>query len=238
MIARGALPEPAVGKHSGTIMVLLVIDEFVMCIFFASPNNLLVEAITALLKNHGSYEICSTLTSLDDEELSKCRSGDIIILTDATYDCSTARKIEKIRSLNNKVSIVLVSSILDYCTLTSLSNYSIQGILTKESSIDELHTALKVASSGGKFFSSAVYGAIAGRHVFGLGRPQLSPRETEVIHFIAQGLANKEIAKRLSLSEKTVSSHKSNIKHRLSLHGTSEIVRYAIEHSLLPPLQP
>lgn len=57
----------------------------------------------------------------------------------------------------------------------------------------------------------------------------LSPRETTVLHLIAWGLTNKEIANRLALSVKTVEAHKANGMRKLELPGRAALVRRAVE---------
>jgi len=61
----------------------------------------------------------------------------------------------------------------------------------------------------------------------------LTPRDIEVLRLIAQGYTNREIADLLSLSVRTVESHRANIMDKLGLRGRAELVRYAREHGLL-----
>ena len=57
----------------------------------------------------------------------------------------------------------------------------------------------------------------------------LSPRETTVLHLIAWGYTNKEIANRLDLSVKTIEAHKANGMRKLRFTSRFELVRYAVE---------
>ena len=59
--------------------------------------------------------------------------------------------------------------------------------------------------------------------------PRLSPRETTVLHLIAWGFTNKEIASRLHLSVKTVEAHKANAMRKLGVASRAEVVRTAVE---------
>ncbi|MEA3339787.1 MAG: response regulator transcription factor, partial [Chloroflexota bacterium] len=61
----------------------------------------------------------------------------------------------------------------------------------------------------------------------------LTPRETEVLHLIAQGHTNNQTAEILCISVRTVESHRANIMGKLGARGRVELVRYAIEHGLL-----
>jgi DNA-binding NarL/FixJ family response regulator len=61
----------------------------------------------------------------------------------------------------------------------------------------------------------------------------LTAREREVVHFIASGLSNKEIARRLGLSEKTVGNHRNNLMKKLGVHDVATLTRYAVERGLV-----
>ncbi|HEX6464165.1 MAG TPA: response regulator transcription factor [Vicinamibacterales bacterium] len=62
---------------------------------------------------------------------------------------------------------------------------------------------------------------------------ELSLRETEVLQLICEGLSNRDIATRLSLSVNTVAVHRANIMNTLGVHKTAELVVYAIQHGLV-----
>jgi DNA-binding NarL/FixJ family response regulator len=64
-------------------------------------------------------------------------------------------------------------------------------------------------------------------------RPSLTERERQVLELVVEGKSNKEIARALVISPKTVSVHRSNIMGKLGVHNSAELVRYVIEHNLL-----
>jgi DNA-binding NarL/FixJ family response regulator len=115
------------------------------------------------------------------------------------------------------------------------------GYLTKESAPAELVQALRKVAAGGAYVTSEVAEQLALGAMPGgaeASHQSLSPREFEVFRLLAAGLSVTEIAGRLSLSVKTVSTHKSNLMQKLSLNNQSELVRYAIRHGLADPLEP
>jgi DNA-binding NarL/FixJ family response regulator len=65
---------------------------------------------------------------------------------------------------------------------------------------------------------------------------RLTPRETEVLQLICNGLSNREIAAQLDLSVNTVAVHRANIMNALGVHKTAELVVYALQHGLVNPL--
>lgn len=66
----------------------------------------------------------------------------------------------------------------------------------------------------------------------------LSPREWQILEFLAQGHTNREIAERLPISVKTVETYRSRIVDKLGLRSRAELVRFALELGLLAPGQP
>jgi two-component system response regulator NreC len=63
--------------------------------------------------------------------------------------------------------------------------------------------------------------------------PTLSPRERQVLGLLAHGHTNREVADRLSLSVKTVETHRARLSDKLGLHSRADLVRLAIELGLL-----
>jgi DNA-binding NarL/FixJ family response regulator len=63
----------------------------------------------------------------------------------------------------------------------------------------------------------------------------LTPRETEVVKLVAEGLSNRDIAEELVISQKTVERHRANIMEKLGMHDRVELTRYAIRSGLVEP---
>lgn len=62
----------------------------------------------------------------------------------------------------------------------------------------------------------------------------LTPREREIIPLIIQGYTNREIAQKMGISKRTVETHRSNMMHKLGLKSVIQLMRYVIEHELIP----
>ena len=110
------------------------------------------------------------------------------------------------------------------------------GYLSKESDMDLLLPALRKLVAGGRYISPKVAELLAmdmAPHSEDLPNTALSNREFEVFSRIVRGTRLTAIAQELSLSIKTVSTHKSNILHKMRLASQVDLVRYALEHQLL-----
>lgn len=109
------------------------------------------------------------------------------------------------------------------------------GYLTKESAPAELEQALRKIAAGGAYVTAEVaqqlaLGAMPGAE--SAPHETLSQREFEVFERLVAGASVTDIAQQLHLSVKTVSTHKTNLMHKLGVHNPAELVRYAIRHGL------
>ena len=114
------------------------------------------------------------------------------------------------------------------------------GYLTKESAPGQLEQAIRKIATGGAYISAEVaeqlaLGAMPGG-ASGLPHENLSDREFEVFRLLVAGDAVTDIAHKLNLSVKTVSTHKSNLMQKLGLANQTELVRYAIKNGLADPV--
>lgn len=64
------------------------------------------------------------------------------------------------------------------------------------------------------------------------GNVELTPTESKVVQLVAQGMANREIAEKLNVSQRTIESHVSNMLNKTNLHNRTELARWAIESNM------
>jgi two-component system NarL family response regulator len=114
------------------------------------------------------------------------------------------------------------------------------GYLLKDSSIDEVAQAIRVVADGQSLISPSMaiklldeFKQMSRSDRQQVPSPRLTERELEVLKLVAQGLNNREIAKRLFISENTVKNHVRNILEKLQLHSRMEAVMYAVREKLL-----
>ena len=115
------------------------------------------------------------------------------------------------------------------------------GYLTKESAPLQLLQVLRKIAAGGAFISADVAEQLALGSMRGgvsAAHERLSDREFEVFRLIAGGVSVSDIAVRLNLSAKTISTHKANLMQKMELRNQSELIRYAIKHGVAEPMEP
>jgi len=109
------------------------------------------------------------------------------------------------------------------------------GYLTKDSAPEKVIEAINRVTRGKRYMSDEVAEELAARAVDGtegLPHERLSDREHEVFRQLIRGRTVTEIAKALSLSVKTVSTHRSHVLQKMRMRSTADLIRYGIEHKL------
>ncbi|MCL2009986.1 MAG: response regulator transcription factor [Synergistaceae bacterium] len=137
--------------------------------------------------------------------------------------------IQLIRELNNlkiRSAMVAVSAYDDEDSLAALSAEGVLGFVLKSSGRSELLAAIRSASRGQPYVDPRV----AGKLMTSFSRRknendllgELTPREKEILYWLAQGLSNIEVASRMVLSEKTVKNHVSHMLKKLDIRDRTQ----------------
>lgn len=110
------------------------------------------------------------------------------------------------------------------------------GYVAKASSDADLVTAVRVAARGGRYVSPSFAQELAcdlAAGTTGAPHERLTNREFQVLLLLAAGNSVSEIAKMLSLSVKTISTHRSRLLAKMDMTTNAELVRYALAHALI-----
>ena len=116
------------------------------------------------------------------------------------------------------------------------------GYLTKEAATEKLLEAIRKITTGGRFISQDLAERLAAELTANAGGPphaSLSDREFEVLCLIGSGLAVGDIADRMSLSVKTVSTYRARILEKMRMKNNAELMQYVLTNRLIdrPPVQ-
>ena len=139
------------------------------------------------------------------------------------------------------LGIVMLSMHSDETYVLRCLRAGARGYVLKESAEHELIAAICEVAAGRSFFSPKVRRLLEQEDVERVRRAGgadrldlLTEREREILQLIAEGRANKEIAERLHLSVYTEETHRKNIAAKLKIHGTPDLILYAIRKGLAP----
>lgn len=172
------------------------------------------------------------------ETLQAIREGeyDIVVLDMSMPGRNGIELIKLIKAERPKLRILVLSMHSEKQYAVRAVKAGASGYLTKESAADALVTAIRRVAAGGASISPET----AERLVLDSGRSgdeaphkRLSDREFEVFRMIAAGRALTEIAGALSLSVKTISTHKTHILQKIGVSNQTGLVHYAIRHQLI-----
>ena len=135
--------------------------------------------------------------------------------------------IRRIRANNDKIRILVLSAKPEQVMAGHTRLAGANGYVGKGRDIGELITAVKTVLFGYDCFPADTQAGKEG------GLNLLSPREVEVLQYLARGVSNKDIAAHLSLSDKTVSTYKGRIQEKLGLSSLAGLIEFATMQKLI-----
>jgi two-component system, NarL family, response regulator NreC len=128
-------------------------------------------------------------------------------------------------------AIVLLTMERDLTLARRALDAGASGYLFKDAAHLELIKAVRAAAAGERHLGPRVAAGLKSKGEE--DRSILSPRETEVLKLMALGHTNREIGEQLSLSVRTVETHRAHIQQKLGLSSRPELTRYALSHGLI-----
>ncbi len=179
-----------------------------------------------------------------DEAIDKATefAPDVIVMDIDMPGLSCFDATRKIRSLRPDVHIIFLSGFLSDHYIEQALEVRAQGYLTKREPPETVVAAIREVAAGGAFFSDEVRSRIVvDQHGAKLARGSksrasiLTPRELEIVSYIARGLTKKEIGKIMHISVKTVDRHSVNLMTKLDIHDRVGLTRFAIREGLAEP---
>ncbi|MEV0750404.1 MULTISPECIES: response regulator transcription factor [unclassified Streptomyces] len=141
--------------------------------------------------------------------------------------------LRRLRELENPAKVLIVTSFTEQRTVVPALRAGASGYVYKDVDPDALAGAIRSVYAGHVLLQPEVAGALLAQDDPGSGTGRgstLTEREREVLGLIADGRSNREIARALVLSEKTVKTHVSNILMKLDLSDRTQAALWAVRH--------
>jgi DNA-binding NarL/FixJ family response regulator len=203
----------------------------------ADDHTIVREGLKQLLAAAGDIEVVGEAAD-GHQVLERVRAldFDVLLLDMSMPGRSGIELIRQVRAEKPKGRILILSMHEESQYAVRAIRAGASGYLTKESASRQLVEAIRKVAGGGAFISAEVAQSLAlGAMPDAKGPPHaaLSDREFQILRMIADGLSVSDIAQRLVLSVKTVSTHKSNILHKMGMSTQAELIRYALTHHLV-----
>ena len=214
---------------TGEIRILVVDD-----------HALVRGALSERLRREPDLTVVGTAATADEaiEKAVEC-SPDIVLMDIDMPGLICFDAARRITSLKPDVSILFLSAFTYDHYIEQALKVKASGYLTKSESPETVVAAIREVASGGAFFSKEIQsrivveerGAVLAQAAKSL-RSVLTVRETEILRYIARGLAKKEIATTMGISVKTVDRHAANLMTKLHIHDRVGLTRFAIREGL------
>jgi DNA-binding NarL/FixJ family response regulator len=213
--------------------------EPVIRVLLADDHRVLLGSLRALLERHG-FEIVGEATTGEQALAVAAKVHPQVIVMDlempGTGGLAAAHRMKQMAPM---AKVLILSAHDDESdVLEALNDAGVAGYLVKSDAPEELVAAVRAVASGKRYLSSAVAPILLSQFKNprrrGAGSEnRLTLREREVLRLLTNGATSKDIAQSLGISPKTAQAHRENIKDKLGLRSTAELVRYALKHRII-----
>ncbi len=210
-----------------TIRILLVDD-----------HPLVLEGISARLESEVGIEVIGQANN-GQQALEKAAElkPDVVLMDISMPVMNGLEAAERFKSDQPDVRVLILSMHENREYIVKMIQSGAAGYVLKDVSSDELIRAIQTVHQGGTYFSAGASEALFSEFAKS-DQPEkpdtgLTKREEMVLKLIAEGKVNKEVARALDISVRTVETHRQNIKQKLNIQTAAGLTKYALEHNLI-----
>jgi two-component system, NarL family, response regulator len=200
-------------------------------LIIADDHALFRQGLKSLLLLQPDTEVVAEIESADDVEPIVTSTANDILLLDLQMDHWMMEYIPLLSRLTNVIILTASESAENGVKALRLGA---KGIVQKRFAIETLMMAVRSVAEGMVWMPPTVQTEFA-RQESSSGK-ELTPRESEIVRYVASGLRNTEVAERLSITESTVKTHLNNIFQKLGVRDRLELTHYAIKTGMVAVL--
>jgi len=207
-------------------------------VYIADDHSIVREGMRSLIASASDMDVVGEASDGDQalKEVPSCRPS-VFLMDMSMPGCSGLALIEKIRrrAPDTRVLVLSMHREDDYATRTIKAGA--HGFIAKTQPPAEILGALRKVAEGQVYITTELANKLAMDAL--TGKPNEEPharmtkREYEIFLDLARGMNVGDIAEKLNLSSKTVSTHKARLMEKLNANSISDLVRYALSHDLL-----
>lgn len=213
-------------------------------VLIADQNYLSRVGAELLISSLMGYELLPSISS-EAEDLKKALhvlQPDLLILDYYSLNISF-NTLKLIIGKNKDLKVLAITEPLGKLEMNSALKSGVNSHLLKECDKEEILEAIEATLNNQRFLCGKIASVLTSTEeiisnkalikTFSCEGLTVTEREIEIIKYIAEGLSNKQIADKLSLSTHTVNTHRKNIMNKLEVNNTAGIVMYAVKNQLL-----
>jgi two-component system invasion response regulator UvrY len=206
-------------------------------VIIADDHVVIRQGLRALLSKNGDWEVVGEASDglAVLAEIEKYHP-DIVILDLAMPGLGGVETIARLTKMQHSPAVLVLSARDDENSVSSALRAGARGFIPKSSSMEELQFALEALRRGQTYISPSVCAGVLNR---GPGEEGASPlailsnREREVMKLLCEGQPNRDVARLLHISPRTVDTHRTNIMRKLGVKSNAELVQLALRTGLI-----
>lgn len=207
-------------------------------VLLADDHVLVRAGLRVLLQSLGGIQVVDEVGSGDAAvEATHRHQPDVVLMDIAMPGLNGLDAAVRIFKQSPHVHLIILSMYTNEDYVRQALSVGVSGYLQKGADPVELELAIKAVMRNEVYLTPAVSKQLVQEYLQGANKlvtaPELTPRQREILQLIAEGYSTKEMAQRLSLSVKTIESHRMEIMNRLGIHDVAGLVRYAIRIGLI-----
>ena len=205
-------------------------------VILADDHTIVREGI-ALLIGREVQLVATVANGRELVEAARTHQPDVVVCDLTMPFVGGLDAMRTLRHEGSKSRFVILTVHADPAIAAEAIRAGASGYVVKDAAGEELLQAIRQAVGGRTYLSPLVSGDVVHRLAQGTPSPAeaLSPRQREVLRFLAEGRRVKEVAAELGLSVRTVETHKYEIMHLLGIDNTVDLVKFAIRQGLVTP---
>jgi two-component system response regulator NreC len=207
-------------------------------ILLADDHTVLRSGLRALLSAQADLEVAGEAADgAEALRLAQTIKPDVVVMDIGMPGVSGIDATARIRRELPSTKVLILSMHDDQGYLRQALRAGASGYVLKKAADTELLAAIRAAARGEVFLDPSLAKEFVEDVVLPKAQesdiPMLSDREREVLHLLARGHTNQQVADRLCIGVKSVETYKARLMDKLGLKGRAELVRYALTHGLL-----
>lgn len=210
-------------------------------ILLADDHTLVRASLRSLLQQMSTVEVVGEAADgIEACRLARSLNPDLVLMDISMATLNGLEATEQVlKASTARVIILSMYSNPEYVQRALKAGAS--GYMLKDAATTELELAIESVIKGDTYLSPAISKAFIEDYLSrgisqeGAEPEDLTPRHRQILQLIVEGKTNKDIAKLLHLSIKTVEAHRAELMHRLNIHDIPNLVRYAMRTGIIPP---
>ena len=207
-------------------------------IIIADDHAVLREGLRSLLNGvEGLDVVAEAGDGFEVLPLIEAHKPDLLIIDLTMPNLGGVETIVRLQKVKDKPSVLVLSAREDDISVSEAIRAGAKGYVPKSSDSDELLFAIRSLLKGQTYVSPSVASGVVGKDASdsqnGSAISSLTSREREVMKLLSEGKPNRDVAKILHISPRTIDSHRSNIMKKLGITSNAELVQLALKYGLI-----